>query len=484
MATPDPEPASVRGAEGPLAGAVRGLRRRVVLSTFCEALMLAVPVLLFVAGVWILVARFLMGQPLGVALGGLAVVLLALPFALWRTWRARPDEARLVAELDHYSGGTGVLVTQYEVGDERWVPQAVRVSHATRLPALEPRVGNGLWASLVALLFIGSSLWFAPPAPAAELPRVLLDGALERLGDKVAGLDAIGALTPEQLEELTERLAELGTNLDAGSLEQAFEALDRFQDELGRLGADNAELLAGLRALAAELGADGAVQAELERMLADPNTARLLENALRELGANGELPFDPAELGEGLSALAADGRLDAFRGELSQALMRRVGDLANQGLVDPAALRELLNRRLNLAPPGTRPPKHSADCDVHSGGLCNGSECDVPGSLTGKPGAGGVTRGPGAAELTLGEGSELDAELFEARALEGGPRPDESALLGTELGAPEVEAAGEAAGLSAFDTTGAATGSVTWKRRLSPTQRDAVRRFFNPGSDQ
>jgi len=480
MDTPDPQPAS----GGPLAGAIRGLRRRVVIGSFCEALALAVPLLLFVAGVWILVARFLLGEPLGVALGGLAVVALALPFAVWRTLRSLPDDAQLVAELDHFSGGTGVLVTQYEVGDERWVPQAVRVSHALRLPALEPRVGNGLWGSLFAVLFIGSSLWFAPPAPAADLPRVLLDSALERLADKVDGLDAIGALSPEQLEELTERLAELGTNLDAGSLEQAFESLDRFQDELGRLGTENAELLAGLRALASELGSNTEVQAELERMLADPSTSRLLESALRELGASGGLSFDPQELGAELAALAADGRLDAFRGELSQALVQRMGNLAGKGLVDPAALRELLNRRLSLAPPSTRPAKHSADCDVHNGGLCNGSECDIPGSLSGKPGAGGITRGPGAAELTIGEGSELDAELFEAQALEGLQQPDASTLLGTELGAPEVEAAGEAAGLSAIDTSGAATGSVTWKRRLSPTQRDAVRRFFNPGSDQ
>ena len=103
MDTPESQPAS----SGPLVGAIRGLRRRIVLGIFCEALALAVPVLLFVAGVWILVARFLLGEPLGVALGGLAAVVLALPFAVWRTWRSLPDDASLVAELDHYSGGTG-----------------------------------------------------------------------------------------------------------------------------------------------------------------------------------------------------------------------------------------------------------------------------------------------------------------------------------------------------------------------------------------
>jgi hypothetical protein len=90
-----------------------------------------------------------------------------------------------------------------------------------------------------------------------------------------------------------------------------------------------------------------------------------------------------------------------------------------------------------------------------------------------------VNRGRGDAELTFGDETALSDEDFESESLGGQPFPDasNSELLGVELVAPEVDAHGESAG--AVDV-GASAGFATWKRRLSPSQRAAVRRFFTP----
>ena len=82
--------------------------------------------------------------------------------------------------------------------------------------------------------------------------------------------------------------------------------------------------------------------------------------------------------------------------------------------------------------------------------------------------------------MSYGEGSDLDDSLFESELLNGQAVPDASAVLDVQYSAPDVDATGQAAGL--VDVS-ASAGSVTWKRRLSPTQREAVRRFFTPSND-
>lgn len=95
----------------------------------------------------------------------------------------------------------------------------------------------------------------------------------------------------------------------------------------------------------------------------------------------------------------------------------------------------------------------------------------------------GAGRGPGGAEMTFGDESSIDPSLFESNVLDGAAvvDPSHSALLSTDLVAPEVDVQGEASGLGSIQT---ATGAATWKRRLAPHQRAAVRRFFTPPDDQ
>lgn len=90
-----------------------------------------------------------------------------------------------------------------------------------------------------------------------------------------------------------------------------------------------------------------------------------------------------------------------------------------------------------------------------------------------------MARGRGDAELTFGEETSLDLDLFESEALAGifVPDAEHSELAGLEFVAPEVNAKGESSGVQ---DVGVSAGAATWKRRLSPSQRAAVRRFFTP----
>lgn len=98
-------------------------------------------------------------------------------------------------------------------------------------------------------------------------------------------------------------------------------------------------------------------------------------------------------------------------------------------------------------------------------------------------GSGGIDRGRGDADLRYGEEAEGGAERFLPRALDPARwlDPGSSALLGVGSTAPAVDPQAEGAGLEAVEGAG---GAGTWRRRLAPRHREAVRGFFGPeGSD-
>ena len=90
--------------------------------------------------------------------------------------------------------------------------------------------------------------------------------------------------------------------------------------------------------------------------------------------------------------------------------------------------------------------------------------------------------GPGHAELTFGDETSIQSDAFDAESLAGDPFADleNSELLGLGFTAPEVAAEGEAAGAGTLENS---QGEAAWRRRLSPGQRAAVRRFFSADSD-
>ena len=98
-------------------------------------------------------------------------------------------------------------------------------------------------------------------------------------------------------------------------------------------------------------------------------------------------------------------------------------------------------------------------------------------------GAGGVSQGPGAAALNFSGETERFAEQFESAALPSGQYPDleNSQTIGISTGNPDVDVVREGAALTDFGTEG---GQSSWRRRLAPRHRDAVRRFFQTDENQ
>ncbi|QDU66798.1 hypothetical protein [Engelhardtia mirabilis] len=98
-------------------------------------------------------------------------------------------------------------------------------------------------------------------------------------------------------------------------------------------------------------------------------------------------------------------------------------------------------------------------------------------------GGGGVSRGPGEASLDFTGETARFSEQFEATALPSGQYPDleHSQTIGISTGDPQVDVVRQGAALTEFGTEG---GQSSWRRRLAPRHRDAVRRFFQTDENQ
>lgn len=97
----------------------------------------------------------------------------------------------------------------------------------------------------------------------------------------------------------------------------------------------------------------------------------------------------------------------------------------------------------------------------------------------GVPGVGGVDRGRADAEMIWGSEPPGRAEEFRPELLAGARFMDSesSQMIGVSSAKPEVDPTAEDAGL--LDVA-ASEGQATWRRRLSPGHRRAVKGFFAP----
>jgi hypothetical protein len=97
------------------------------------------------------------------------------------------------------------------------------------------------------------------------------------------------------------------------------------------------------------------------------------------------------------------------------------------------------------------------------------------------PSAGGVSRGRGDARLDFSGETPESSERFKEAALEPGAALDleNSLLLGVGAGAPRTDPTAEASQLAPVQ---ASAGEASWKRRLAPHHREAVRGFFGGDS--
>lgn len=90
-----------------------------------------------------------------------------------------------------------------------------------------------------------------------------------------------------------------------------------------------------------------------------------------------------------------------------------------------------------------------------------------------------MSRGRADAELIWGEESPGRTDQFTPKQLPGARAfdPEHSLPVGTSAAAPTVEPQAEGAGTQA---SAAAVARSAWRRRLAPSHREAVKKFFAP----
>lgn len=469
-------------AASELTRACSQLRRASALSAAAAAFGRHGRVALFVGGALALLVRTLDGDTTSVWWLPASALGCAVASALWIGRTARPAAGTAAVWLDVHGGASGEVVTESELGASAWSAHAARHIELalTKLPSAP---WNSMARSLsLAALFALAALWVPLPArPAGPAPFVAGRG-LERVEEKFAALDEALELDPLIAEEFRERLERVEQSAKDERFDTTFEALDRLEERLDEQAA---------RALDAAQRADEA----LSQAASDPHldhAQEALESALeqmREAGlAKGLNAQTEQSLGASLESLPpgvqlSSAQLAKLSSELRGSLGARFAKLDAARMIDPSKLRELLDAQLGDGGQyGALDPDHECDENCRKpGGTCKGrgAACSGDASHSANPGAGGVTRGRADARLDFSGETPQGAERFAEKALPPGALDlANSALLGIGAGAPLEGATAESSQQTA---TQLSAGDASWKRRLAPQHRDAVRNFF--GSD-
>ena len=356
---------------------LRRLHRKLTLAIWLGRVARQGAVVLALAGGAILLARAAFDVPADRALW-LLLPLAAVPFTAWMGVRERvPSEQGAVAWLDLRSGAAGHLLTDFEVGDERWTQPLAR--QLDRLPELPPiRIGN-LARPLVPALAFAVLAVFVPLSRAEPSESTsFFDAAIETLSDQLQTLDAASQLEEPVANELKRRVEDLAKNVDPSKPEAMLEAIDSLRADLGKEGQDAAEKakelierfghvesLAGKHSgLAQEL-----MQSGLRQML----KSQLPEGMFEELEAiapelaqqifEGGMKLPPGfELPKDLDpeTLAALSKL------LRDQLRENMGDLSLAGLADLAKLKAA-GELTNLQDLIDQFHKHTEECKKPGG---------------------------------------------------------------------------------------------------------------------
>ncbi len=317
------------------------LRRRALLAAFLGEWSRHALLAGFVAGAAALIARAAFDLPAPQAAWALLLVAVT-PLTAWLRARGRfLSSAGAAAWLDLRAGATGLVLTEFEVADERWRARAVHLLGAREaLPALRMRAP--LVRTISGIAFVLLALWIELPSAAALGPAPqLYDSALEDLRTKLETLEEVVGLQEETRAEIDERLARLEAEAEeTRSPEATFEALDQLDErmaELAERAKDAAEEMSEAMDTAGGGEEDpGARQEELERArakLADAGLAAKLDEAVSAKLAASLAP----ETGTTID-LSEWSKLSE---ELRAALEAKLAKLADAGLLKSGKLGKL-----------------------------------------------------------------------------------------------------------------------------------------------
>jgi len=292
--------------------------------------------LLFAIGAAIFIARFAAGvstREASFALLALAI----LPLAGWLLARRKfLSESGAIAWLDRESGGSGALLTQFELADPRWTPALSKA--LARIEAL-PRVRlTREWApSLFALAFVAGALWIPRPQALVAPSTHLAETMLEEVKEQLLALTEVVELEPEKAAELAERIERVEENLRDAPADASLEALDRTGDEL--------EAQAEKSLASAERASDELARADAAQSASEAQES--LQNALKELrdgGLASKLPESiKSELAPGSLELPpgiklSNEAISKLSSEMREALDARLSKLARSGLISAKQL--------------------------------------------------------------------------------------------------------------------------------------------------
>jgi hypothetical protein len=360
---------------GTLETALTQLRGGALRVLWARSLGAHVPIALLVSGTAVLVLRFVADLSRQQAALALLVVVIT-PFTAWLVARGRiPARPYLIAWLDRRSGGTGRVLTHFDVQDERWSEAAAsdfkRMS--ARAKPQTPDFSPLAWRSLPAGLFACAALWFQPLEASAFPPVALFESMLSGMTERLNDLEDLGLMDDERVEELAERLSNIELRLADGNLEQALESMDRFSKNLSEESSRIAEMLATAREKIESIPSEDlaalaeALQEMAKSFAGSPLAAEAAEKA--EALMKGLEGMDLA--GMDMSALRGMdlSKFGEMPGALSAELAAKLSEMAQAGFLDQAGLASALARRGKLGNLKDFKFKHAEDCASKAGGL-------------------------------------------------------------------------------------------------------------------
>ncbi len=414
----------------------------------------------------------------------LAVTLIiAAVYAMVKAIRLTPDIKKLTVWLDSMNHAGGLLAASGERRIEAWEKSIPEVN----LPSVKCSLGKPLCIMLCGAAFFAGSILVPVGENAVSGKKRKLDisGETAVLEEKLEVLSSEKLITPEELTEFQESLADLDLRNDAGEAGRIYELLDALNNKLDNIGGkagnkavENLQTLEMLGSIADTMGMSPesrqqiAAQNELGELMsqlaaANPDIAGLMRKAVSEMkknSASGKKTMSK----EAMKKMAESMRANAGQWRDRIARMQNAKLMKNQ-----------------CAKPGKCRGKDGS-CD----GTCGGSETleewlerNAAGAESlkqsmndGKPGKGGVSRGPGAAELTMsGELPELEAQKEIGVAL--GLDPNQSTVLDRFSSAP-VNADKEREGAAAGSLQTGNTAVEQRERIVYPAHKRALKEYF------
>ena len=459
----------------------------------------------------------------GFSLVGIPICLLV---ALALAFRRQLDDSRGMALLDGYNQSGGLLLAQFETGDQSWKNRhgelktpAFRVNLSGRLPAL-----------LVSIMFVVLSITMPVRQVQGDRdPRLELKDVQQTATAQVEALEEAGLIDEQKADELKETIEQISAASDRNDPSKTFEAFDQLQEKMRKessVGAQKMqteqENLQSLQTLADQLEnanspekmsqALDALREKLEKCGMDAASIKQpgeksLEQNMQQAGQGGQQSAE--------SSAAAAQQLKDYIQQRSEELRAAAEKLVKARLLDRKTYEKLKEEgRLRPATEADLAPGSGADLVIapaeagesqeESGQQPGGSDSGQPGSRGGQPGSeggqpgseggqpgimvvdptqGGASgqagRDGGSAPLNFSRQSSEHQLKFKDEAL---PAPaaqaiEDSVAIGMAVSAPQV-------GSTSGDTP---SGRVDWQKSeksggesdiILPRHRSAVRRYF------